>query len=55
MSLAEFNQHHEKMLGHFGHDWAHHLEMEDNLISLWQQSVDCALDNDYALNEKEGT
>lgn len=54
MSLAEFITLHDKVLGHFGHDWAHHLEMEDNLIKFWQEANEFALDA-YELDEKEGS
>ena len=51
MSLSEFATLHDKLLGHFGHDWAHHLEMEDNLIKFWQEANEFALDV-YDLDEK---
>jgi regulator of sigma D len=54
MSLAEFETLHDKVLGHFGHDWAHHLEMEDNLIKIWQEAYDFMLDS-YELDEKRGS
>lgn len=53
MSLSTFRQYHDKVLGHFGHDWAHHLEMEDNLIKLWQEANDFIFQSS-SLDEKEG-
>lgn len=54
MSLAEFESLHDKVLGHFGHDWAHHLEMEDNLVHFWQEAYEFVNDS-YELNQKEGS
>jgi len=40
MTIDEFVAKHDTVLAHFGHDWAHHLEMEDNLIKYWQEAND---------------
>lgn len=42
LSLKDFATLHDSLFAHFGHDWAHHLEMEDNLIKYWHQANECA-------------